>query len=283
MKITLETLSNLNQSAIMELFYNEFLAYGKKCALYVARNHDMTITYCADYIASGLFDLFLTRCEKLHGEDKKSGLEFSRETMLYSFLGTKKLIKKIMAMTNYSSYFKNNDKAYNTSFKDTLNAGDIATYCEQVNGPMYSKTNYKVKAYKNSKNKYSEYRNVKKVNSHIIDIVDILEQKENRTSKKNLSLDNDLYEGVSFKTSIVSYYPTPEQELLNKLSYKYSAITSAKIRNDKKFDRLQAIEKKFNAGVNLASSEVDFLYNFKKRHGLEVLTTKELFYIVSNY
>ena len=33
MKITLETLSNLNQSAIMELFYNEFLSYGKKCAL----------------------------------------------------------------------------------------------------------------------------------------------------------------------------------------------------------------------------------------------------------
>jgi len=261
MKITIETLNNLNQSAIMELFYNEFLAYGKKCALYIAHKHDMTITYCADYIASGLFELFINRCEKLHSEDKNAGLNFSRETMLYSFLGTKKLVKKIMAITNYSSYFKSNIKAYEAG-PDTV---------------------YKLPAYKKTKNRYSEYRNIKKVNSHIIDIVDILEQKENRTSKKNLSLDNDLYEGVSFATSIVSYYPTPEQELLNKLSYKYSAITSAKIRNDKKFDRLQAIEKKFNAGVNLASSEVDFLYNFKKRHGLEVLTTKELFYIVSNY
>jgi hypothetical protein len=183
MKITIENLKNLNQSAIMELFYNEFKNYGKKCAVYIAKNHDMSETYCADYIASGLFELFLNRCEKLHSEEKNTSLEFSRETMLYSFLGTKKLVKKIMAMTNYSSYFKNNEKAYNTSFKDTLSAGDMATYCEQINGPIYSKTNYKVKAYKNSKNKYSEYRNVKKVNSHIIDIVDILEQKENRTSK----------------------------------------------------------------------------------------------------
>lgn len=259
MKITLGTLSNLNQSAIMELFYNEFLSYGKKCALYVAHNHDMTIEYCACYIASGLFELFLTRCEKLH--ENENGYEFSRETMLYSFLGTKKLVKKIMAMTNYSSYFKSNIKAYENG-KETI---------------------YKLPAFKKTKNKYSEYRNVKKVNSHIIDIVDILEQKENRTSKKNLSLDNDLYEGVSFNETIVSYYPTPEQALLNKLAYQYSAITSAKIRNDKKFDRLQAIEKKFNDGVTLANSEVDFMYNFKKRLGLDTLSTKELFYIVNNY
>lgn len=259
-KITLETISNLNQSAIMELFYNEFLDYGKKCAVYVANNHDMTIDYCAAYIASGLFELFLTRCEKLHGEDNES-LYFSRETMLYSFLGTKKLVKKIMAITNYSSYFKNNIKAYENG-ADTV---------------------YKLPAYKKTKNKYSEYRNIKKVNSHIIDIVDILEQKENRTSKKNLSLDNDLFEGLSAKDTIVSYYPNPEQILMNKLSYKYSAITSAKIRSDKKFDRLQAIEKKFAEGVKLANSEVDFLHNFKKRYGLEVLTTKELFYIVNNY
>lgn len=257
-KITLETIANLNQSAIMELFYNEFLAYGKKCALYIAHNHDMTIEYCACYIASGLFELFLNRCEKLH--ENENGYEFSRETMLYSFLGTKKLVKKIMAMTNYSSYFKNNSYAY----------GD-------------SETKYKMNAYKYTENKYSEYRNVKKVNSHIIDIVDILEQKENRTSKKSLSLDAELFEGVSFSNIITSYYPTPEQELLNKLSYKYSAITSAKIRSDKKFDRLQAIEKKFSDGVKLANSEIDFLHNFKKRYGLEILTTKELFYIVNNY
>ena len=258
-KITLETIANLNQSAIMELFYNEFLDYGKKCALYVAHYHDMTIEYCTNYIASGLFELFLTRCEKLH--ENENGLNFSRETMLYSFLGTKKLIKKIMALTNYSSYFKSNVRAYE-------------------NGVV---TIYKLPTYKKSKNKYSEFRNVKKVNSHIIDIVDILEQKENRTSKKSLSLDADIFEGVSIRDTVVSYYPTPEQALLNKLSYQYSAITSAKIRNDKKFDRLQAIEKKFYEGVNLASSEVDFLYNFKKRHGLDVLTTKELFYIVNNY
>ena len=263
MKITLETLNTMDNSKIMELFYNEFLNYGKKCALYIAYNHDMSTSYCASYIASGLFELFLTRCETLHNEieNNKKTLQYSRETMFYSFLGTKKLIKKIMAITNYSSYFKSNTIAYNNG-ADTV---------------------YKLPAYKKSKNKYSEYRNIKKVNSHIIDIVDILEQKENRTSKKNLSLENEIFENVSYKNTLVSYYPTPEQELLNKLSYKYSAITSAKIRSDKKYDRLCAIEKKFSDGVKLANSEVDFLHNFKKRHNIEVLTTKELFYIVNNY
>lgn len=283
MKITIETLNNLNQSAIMELFYNEFLNYGKKCALYIARYHDMTITYCADYIASGLFELFLNRCEKLHSEDKKSGLEFSRETMLYSFLGTKKLVKKIMAMTNYSSYFKNNAKAYNTSFKDTLGAEAIVTYCDQIDGPMYSKTNYKVKAYKNSKNKYSEFRNVKKVNSHIVDIVDILEQKENRTSKKNLSLDNDLFEGVSFATSIVSYYPTPEEALLNKLSRFYSRKTAQKIRNDIAYSKLEAIGVKIANNVVLSHVDKMTIQNIKNRLGLKDLKTKDILYIVSNY
>lgn len=283
MKITIENLKNLNQSAIMELFYNEFLQYGKKCALYVARYHDMTIEYCADYIASGLFDLFLTRCEKLHSEEENTRLEFSRETMLYSFLGTKKLVKKIMAMTNYSSYFKNNSKAYNTSHKDTLNNSDIATYCEQTNGPMYSKTNYRVKAYKNSKNKYSEFRNVKKVNSHIIDIVDVLEQKENRTSKKNLSLDNDLYEGVSFETSIISYYPTPEEVLLNKLSRFYSRKTAQKIRNDIAYSKLENIGVKIVNNVTLSHTDKMTIQNIKNRLGLKDLKTKEILYIVSNY
>lgn len=286
MKITIETLNNLTQSDIMELFYSEFKNYGKKCAIYVAKNHAMSETYCADYIASGLFELFINRCEKLHGEidNSEKSLEFSRETMLYAFLGTKKLVKKIMAMTNYSSYFKNNAKAYNTSYKDTLSAGDIATYCEQVDGPMYSKTNYKVKAYKNSKNKYSEYRNVKKVNSHIIDIVDILEQKENRTSKKLYSLNAPINDdGDEMGIFIQSYYPSPDEELLNKLSRFYSRKTARKIRSDKKYYRILEIETKIKQSVKLENSDVDFLHNFKKRNNLDVLTTKELLYIVSNY
>ena len=284
MKITIETIKNLNQSAIMELFYNEFLNYGKKCALYIARYHDMTTTYCADYIASGLFDLFLSRCEKLHSADKKSGLEFSRETMLYSFLGTKKLVKKIMALTNYSSYFKNNDKAYNTSFKDTLSAGDMATYCEQINGPIYSKTNYKVKAYKNSKNKYSEFRNVKKVNSHIIDIVDILEQKENRTSKKLYSLNTTINDnGDEMGIFIKSYYPTPEQELLNKLSRFYSHKMANKIRSDKKYYRVLEIENKIKVSEDLTQCDYDFIKRLKERNNCEALNFKEILYVVNNY
>ena len=283
MKITIETLSNLNQSEIMELFYNQFLEYGKKCALYVARYHDMTIEYCTNYIASGLFDLFLTRCEKLHSEEKNASLNFSRETMLYSFLGTKKLVKKIMAMTNYSSYFKNNAKAYNTSFKDTLNADSLSVYCEQIGDKVYSKTNYRMKAYKNSKNKYSEFRNVKKVNPHTIDIVDVLEQKENRTSKKSISLDADIFEGVSFRETLTSYYPTPEQELLNKISRVYSHRVAIAIRSDRAYDKLEGIALKISASIPLENIDKQTIKNLKKRLGLEELKTKDILYIVKNY
>lgn len=257
MKITIETLNTLSESEIMELFYNQFLSYGKKSAMYIASKHDMSIEYCSMYIASGLYMLMLDRIEQL-----KENENDSRLIQLKAFYGTLKLVKKIMAITNYSTYFKNNEYAYNSDMEKTL---------------------YKMPKYKKSKNQYSEYRNIKKVNSHVIDIIDILEQKENRTHKKELSIDNDLFDGVSFKESIVSYYSTPEQALLNKLSYAYSKKYADKIRSDKKYDRLCFIFDKIKNDVNLANSEVDFLYNFKKRYNLEVLTTKELLYIVSNY
>jgi len=262
-KITIETLNNLSQSAIMELFYNEFLQYAKKCSVYIAKNHDMSETYCTNYIASGLFELFLNRCEKLHSEidNCSKSLNFSRETMLIAFLGTKKLIKKILAMTNYSSYFKNNNYAYGNS-----------------------ETKYKMTAYKKTNNKYSEYRNVKKVNSHVIDIVDILEQKENRTSKKNLSINavvND--NGDEYGVFVKSYYPTPEEELLNKLSRFYSRCTANKIRNDKNYYRIIEIETKIKNCETISNTDNHFMYDFKKRNGLEVLKTDELLYIVNNY
>lgn len=283
MKITIETLNTMDNSKIMELFYNEFLSYGKKCALYVARHHDMTIEYCANYIASGLFDLFLTRCEKLHGEEKNASLSFSRETMLYSFLGTKKLIKKIMAMTNYSSYFKSNDKAYNTSYKDFMSACELARQCEQTESAVYSKTRYKQPKYKKSANKYNEFRNVKKVNAHTIDIVDVLEQKENRTSKKSISLDADIFEGVSFRDTLTSYYPTPEQELLNKMSRVYSHKVATAIRSDRAYNKLETIALKVSASIPLENIEKQTIKNLKKRLGLEGLKTKDILYIVKNY
>jgi len=260
MKITLETLNTMNESAIMELFYNQFLGYGKKSAQYIANKHDMSIEYCSMYIASGLYMLMLDRIEQVK-ENNENGFN-ENEILLYSFLCTKKLVKKIMAMTNYSSYFKNNEYAYNSDVEKTL---------------------YKMPKYKKSKNQYSEYRNIKKVNSHVIDIIDVLEQKENRTSKKNLSIDNDMFEGVSFRESIVSYYPTPEQALLNKLSYAYSKKYADRIRSDKNYDRIIFLRDKHNKDIPLSNTENHFLYDFKKRYGLEVLTSKELFYIVSNY
>lgn len=259
MKITIETIKNKSVNEVNELFYNEFLTYGKKSAMYIASKHDMSIEYCSMYIASGLYMLMLDRIEQVR-ENNEFNLD-SYGIMLYSFLCTKKLVKKIMAMTNYSSYFKNNSIAYETT----------------------ENTIYKLPKYKKSKNQYSEYRNIKKVNSHVIDIIDVLEQKENRTNKKNLSLDNDLFDGVSFNEFIVSYYPTPEQELLNKLSYAYSKKYADKIRQDKNYDRIIFLRDKHNNNVPLSNTENHFLYDFKKRYNLEVLTSKELFYIVSNY
>ena len=259
MKITIETIKNKSVNEVKELFYNEFLNYGKICSKYIANKHDMSIEYCSMYIASGLYMLMLDRIEQV-----KENNEFNLDNygiMLYSFLCTKKLVKKIMAITNYSSYFKNNSIAY----ENTEN------------------TIYKLPKYKKSKNQYSEYRNIKKVNSHVIDIIDVLEQKENRTSKKNLSLDNDLYEGVSFNEFIISYYPTPEQDLLNKLSYAYSKKYADRIRSDKNYDRILFLKDKHDKNITLSNTENHFLYDFKKRYNLEVLTSKELFYIVSNY
>lgn len=259
MKITLETIKNKSVNEVKELFYNEFLNYGKSCSKYIADKHDMSTEYCSMYIASGLYMLMLDRIEQV-----KENNEFNLDNygiMLYSFLCTKKLVKKIMAMTNYSGYFKNNNIAYEST----------------------ENTIYKLPKYKKSKNQYSEYRNIKKVNSHVIDIIDVLEQKENRTSKKNLSLDNDLYEGVSFNEFIVSYYPTPEQELLNKLSYAYSKKYADRIKSDKNYDRILFLKDKHDKNVTLSNTENHFLYDFKKRYNLEVLTSKELFYIVSNY
>ena len=67
----------------------------------------------------------------------------------------------------------------------------------------------------------------------------------NRTSKKNLSINaivND--NGDEFGIFIKSYYPNPEQELLNKLSRFYSRRTADKIRNDKNYYRIIEIENK---------------------------------------
>ena len=254
MKITIETIQNKKLNEVNELFYNSFLEYGKKTAVYIADKHDMSKEYCAMYIASGLFELCTKRFEQL----REQGVLFT-EALIKSYYGTRKLVKKIMAITNYSSYFKNNSIAYEST----------------------ENTIYKLPKYKKSKNQYSEYRNIKKVNSHVIDIIDILEQKENRTHKKELSIDNDIE--YDFRSNIVSYYPTPEQELLNKLSRTYSVQFANKIKNDKKYDRLNFIFDKIKNDVSLADSEVDFLYNFKKRYNIECLTSKELLYIVSNY
>ena len=259
MKITVGTIKNCeNNNKKMELIFNQFVDYGKKCSVYFADKHNMTITYCRDYIASGLYDLLLKRIDYLQ-ENNENNNDY--DTIIFiAFLSTKKLIKKVLATTNYSGYFKNSTIAYN---------GDS--------------TIYKLPKYKKSKNQFSEYRNIKKVNSHIIDIVDILAQYENRDSRSTQRHNIYFADDDTFSMTIKEPYFTPEQDLIRKLSRFYSMQFSNKIKNDKKFDRLNFIFDKIKNNGNLASSEVDFLYNFKKRYDIECLTSKELLYIVSNY
>ena len=279
MKITIETIKSMSQSEALEFFYLQFKDYAKKCVEYVAKNHDMSKSYCENYIASGLFDMFISRCEKLH--ESENGYEYSSETMLRAFFGTKKLVKKILAMTNYSSYFKDNEKAYNTSFKDSLGLEALAVYCEQIGDKVYSETKYKLPKYKKSKNKYSEFRNVKKVKAHIMDIIDVLEQRENRTHKFNLSLNYSVGEdGDEVGNYIKSYYPTPEEAFINKLSRLYSRKVANKLREDKKFDEFYRIA---TSEAVQNKNEQNFIAYFKKRNSVESLKTKEILYIVSNY
>ena len=259
MKITVETIKSCkDNNKKMELIFNQFVDYGKKCSVYFADKHSMTLTYCRDYIASGLYDLLLKRIDYLQKNNENNN---DYDTIIFiAFLSTKKLIKKVLATTNYSSYFKNNNIAYNSD-----------------------STIYKLLKYKKSKNQYSEYRNIKKVNSHIIDIVDILAQYENRDSRSVQRHNVYFADDDTFSMTLREPYFTPEQELLRKLSKAYSTQFANKIKNDKKYDRLNFIFDKIKNDVPLANSEVDFLYNFKKRYNLEVLNSKELFYIVSNY
>lgn len=260
MKITVETIKNLkNENAKMELIFNQFVIYGKKCSVYFADKHSMTTSYCRDYIASGLYDLLLKRIDYLKNNNENN---YDNDTIIFiAFLSTKKLIKKVLATTNYSSYFKNNEYAYNN--------GD--------------NTVYKMPKYKKSKNQYSEYRNIKKVNAHIIDIIDLLEQYENRDSRSqqrhNVYFKND----DSFVTTIREPYFTPEQELMRKLSYAYSKKYADRIRADKNYTRILFLKDKHDNNIVLSNTENHFLYDFKKRYNLEVLTSKELFFIVSNY
>lgn len=259
MKITVETIKSCeNNNKKMELIFNQFVDYGKKCSPYFADKHSMTKTYCRDYIASGLYDLLLKRIDYLTENNENN---FDTDTIIFvAFLSTKKLIKKVLATTNYSSYFKNNTIAYN---------GDS--------------TVYKLPKYKKSANQFNEYRNVKKVNSHIIDIVDILAQYENRDARSEQRHNVYFADDDTFSMTIKEPYYTPEQDLLRKLSRAYSVQFASKIKNDKKFNRLNFIFDKIKNNENLANSEVDFLYNFKKRYNIECMTSKELMYIVSNY
>ena len=87
MKITIETLTTMSESAIMELFYNLLLSYGKKSAIYIADKHDMSKEYCSMYIASGLYTLLLDRIEQL--KENENALKLIQ---LKAFYGTLKLV-----------------------------------------------------------------------------------------------------------------------------------------------------------------------------------------------
>ena len=128
-------------------------------------------------------------------------------------------------------------------------------------------TNYKAYDVKNGSN----------INSKVIDIIDVLEQKENRTSKKSISYD-DIDNGL--KDRLQSYYDTPETAFMKKLARYYSNKKVREIKSDNKINRVIAI---MNRDDNITKSDNMFLLRFKLKHNIEVISNKELFYLISNY
>ena len=222
--IELKDIKGMNEKQIKELIFNQFLDFGKKTAKYIAGKHNMSLSYCAGYIASGLYMLTCERYDKAYTSIDNIG-GFSSSDFFVCFLSTKKLVKMILGNTNYKSY--------------DLQKGN-------------------------------------NINAKVIDIVDVLEQKENRTNKKSISYD-DIDNGL--KDRLQSYYDTPETALMKKLSYEVSYKKVAELKKDVKINRVMAImsrDKKDN-------TDIKFLSYFKKKHGLELVSNKELYYLISNY
>mgnify|MGYP003452302263 FL=1 len=66
---------------------------------------------------------------------------------------------------------------------------------------------------------------------------------------------------------------------MKKLSYEVSYKKVAELKKDVKINRVMAImsrDKKDN-------TDIKFLSYFKKKHGLELVSNKELYYLISNY
>ena len=116
------------------------------------------------------------------------------------------------------------------------------------------------------------------INASIIDIIDVLEQRENRTNKKTISYDNE--DNSYIRDSLQSYYDTPESALMKKLSYYYSSKKVRELKSDDKITRVIAI---MNRDNNITKSDNMFLLRFKLKHNIEVISNKELFYLISNY
>lgn len=219
-KIIFDDIKNMNKSDIEKLFFNDFLTYGHSVAKYLHNKHDMTLKYCASYVASGLYMLMTERYNTINESNT-----FNSELLFIAYVSTKKLIKVILGNTNYKAY---------------------------------------------------DIKNGNNINSKVIDIIDVLEQKENRTSKKSISYD-DIDNGL--KDRLQSYYDTPETSLMKKLSYEISYKKVSELKRDTKINRVMAImqrEKKDN-------TDVKFLSYFKKKHGIELVSNKELYYLLSNY
>lgn len=224
--IELKDITGKNENQVKELIFNQFLDYGKKTAKYIASKHNMSLSYCTGYIASGLYTLTCERYNKEYVNIDNIG-DFNTDDFFVCFLSTKKLIKVILGNTNYKTY-------------------DI----EKGNN----------------------------INSTVIDIIDVLEQRENRTNKKTISYDSE--ENSYIRDSLQSYYDTPETALMKKLSYYYSYQKVKEIKSDKKINRVIAL---MNRSDKLENSDRFFLNYFRKKHNIESITNKELFYLISNY
>lgn len=244
MKITINDFIGKNENDCKLLAYNYFYDYAKKHAKYINHMYNFnSLEYTIDYIANGIYIKYDYLVNK-HIEN--NDIEENSNVYFQSIIHVMSLIKKIKCNLNYAAYCDYDDD-------------------DKINSDM-SQLNKKIIG-----------------NTHYITIIDVLEQWENRDArtaqKKNVYFEDD----STFSNTVKSYYGTPEENLLNKLSKMYSRKMAIKIRSDKKYCRIIDINNRLDKNYKLNQSDYDFIKYFKNRLGIAELNYKEIRYIVENY
>lgn len=135
MRITIETFKGKSDSEKMNIIINDIQSYAHNSAKYVYNKHNMTLSYCENYITSGLYTMFIDRLEKLQNDENYGTWEYDN-LLIYSLASTKRLVRMILANSNmayYNAIYDDDKCEYVDNIKSTFNHHiiDIVDVLEQ--------------------------------------------------------------------------------------------------------------------------------------------------------